>query len=113
VLHYLTIELITEEQLSSPLNAQPELLRALLPDWLQGFQDDIAAAGDMDDSDSGNYDEAVREPLATGYNPDDDIFELPSMPVWVRSTSNLLLCLESHQASHQPILPFPSSQRPV
>jgi hypothetical protein len=85
VLHYLTIGLITEEELSSPWRAQPELLRALSPDWLQGFQDDIAAAGDIDDSDSdsGDYDEAAGEPLATGYNPDDDVVELPSMPVWV------------------------------
>lgn len=40
-MHYLTIGLITEEELSSPLRAQPELLRALSPAWLQGFQDDI------------------------------------------------------------------------
>lgn len=84
ILHYLTIGLITEEDLSSPWRAQPELLRALSPAWLQGFQDDIAAAGDMEDSDSGlDDDEAARELLATGYDPDDDIVELPSMPVWI------------------------------
>jgi len=50
ILRYLAIGLITEDELSSPWAAQPELLRALSPDWLQGFQDDIAAAGDMDDT---------------------------------------------------------------
>lgn len=83
VLHYLTIGLITEEELSSPWRAQPELLRALSPGWLQGFQDDIAAAGDIDDSDSGDDDEAARELLVTGYNLDNDAVELPSVPVWV------------------------------
>lgn len=76
--------MLTEEELSSPWRAQPELLRALSPAWLQGFQDDIAAAGDADVSDSGlNDDEAVRELLATGYDLGDDIVELPSMPVWI------------------------------
>lgn len=71
-------------ELSSPWRAQPELLRALSPAWLQGFQDDIAAARDADVSDSGlNDDEAVRELLATGYDLGDDIVELPSMPVWI------------------------------
>ena len=85
ILHYLTIGLITEEELSSPWKGQPEILRALSPAWLQGFQDDIAAAGDIDDndSDSGDDDEAARSLLAMGYNPDDDIVELPSMPIWV------------------------------
>lgn len=84
IMHYLTIRLITEEELSSPWKAQPELLRALSPAWLQGFQDDIAATSDMEDSDSGlDDDEAVRESLAKGYDPDGDIVELPSMPVWI------------------------------
>lgn len=84
IMHYLTIGLITEEELSSPWKAQPELLRALSPAWLQGFQDDIAATSDMEDSDSGlDDDEAVKESLATGYDPDGDIVELPSMPVWI------------------------------
>ena len=74
IMHYLTIGLITEEELSSPWKAQPELLRALSPAWLQGFQDDIAATSDMEDSDSGlDDDEAVKESLATGYDPDGDI----------------------------------------
>ena len=80
-MHYLSIGLIAEEELSLPWTAQPELLRALSPSWLQGFQDDIAAAGDLDDSDSGDDDEVVRELLATGYDPDEDIVELPSIPV--------------------------------
>lgn len=54
ILHYLIIGLITEDELSLPWNSQPELLRTLSPEWLQGFQDDIAAARDMDDSDSGD-----------------------------------------------------------
>ena len=80
-MHYLSIGLITEEELSLPWTAQPELLRALSPSWLQGFQDDIAAACDLDESESGDDDEAVRELLATGYDPDEDIVELPSIPV--------------------------------
>ena len=48
ILHYLTIGLITEEELSLPWKAQPELLRALSPAWLQGFLDDMAS--DTDDS---------------------------------------------------------------
>ena len=47
-LHYLTIGLITEAELSSPWKAQPELLRALSPAWSQGFLEDMAS--DTDDS---------------------------------------------------------------
>lgn len=48
IMHYLTIGLITEEELSLPWKAQPELLRALSPAWLQGSLDDMAS--DTDDS---------------------------------------------------------------
>lgn len=41
ILHYLSIGLITEDELSLPWKAQPELLRALTPDWLQGLKGDV------------------------------------------------------------------------
>lgn len=51
ILHYLTIGLITEEQLSLPWKAQPELLRAISPDWMQSFKDDMFSDAEDDDDD--------------------------------------------------------------
>ncbi|GAB7325108.1 hypothetical protein MBLNU13_g09195t2 [Cladosporium sp. NU13] len=79
ILHYITIGLITEEELSSPWKAQPELLRALSPAWLEGFQDG-GMASVTDDSGDDDGEEAemeiFREIYAIGmYGPEDGIPE--------------------------------------
>jgi hypothetical protein len=56
IMHYLTIGLITEEELSLPWKAQPELLRALSPDWLQVLRDDMVSEANESGSDGDSED---------------------------------------------------------
>jgi len=76
-MHFLTIGLITEEELSLPWKAQPELLRALSPDWLQGFRDDMVSDGDDSGSDGDSEglrdEERLRDTRASGSYTEEEL----------------------------------------